>query len=151
MADLVLVNAFCQVNILKGFRYLDDAGKIMNRYDDDFAEKSVGLNGLDMSTKKEDAILREMRVSSRHIWLRFSKPDTYQYVIDHGSSRIREVADIIDVSSASRFGVRLEYLYPVRDAAIATRSAAGAIFKESFVAGGSEANEMAHDGPYCTR
>ena len=49
MPNLVLAKAFCQVNTVKGNRYLDDAGLIMNAYADQFPEMNVGLNGLIMT------------------------------------------------------------------------------------------------------
>jgi len=136
LAELVLVNAYCQVDILKGFRYLDDAGKIMNKYDDDFPEKTVGVEGLHMVNK--GGVLNELRVSPQRIWLRFAKPDTLQYVLDHAWPLIRDVAAIIDVVEARRFGLRLEHLYPVSDAEAATRTAAGTIFADALLGAGAE-------------
>jgi hypothetical protein len=136
LGELVLVNVFCQVDILKGFRYLDDAGKIMNKYDDDFPEKRVSPEGLHMINK--GAVLSEVRVSPEQIWLGFAKPDSLQYVLDHAWPLVRDVAAIIEVVEARRFGLRLEHLCPVSDAEAATRSAARTIFADVLLPASAE-------------
>ena len=130
VAQLVLVKAYCQVNTLKGHRYLDDAGKIMNLYDDTFTEKSVGLDGLHMVHK--GATLEGLRVTIDRIWLAFAKPDTLQYVFDNASKLTNQVAEIINVTEAERFGLRLEHLYPIEDTVTARAMAAG-IFREALL------------------
>lgn len=114
MENLQLTKAYCQVNLLKGNRYLDDAGKIMNLYDEEFPEKSVGIEGLSMVNKGAD--LEELRVSTVRIWFAFREPDTRQYVYDQARRRIDEIVQIIHVTHARRFGLRLEQIWAVPEA-----------------------------------
>ena len=111
MGDLVLVRAFCQLDFIRGNRYIDDAGKIMNEFDGDFPEKQVGVRGLSMTNK--DEVLSEVGVSVERVWARFEKPDTLQYVFDQSWKVFKRVCEIIDVTEAKRFGLRLEHLYPL--------------------------------------
>ena len=71
-AGSVLVKGFIQVDPLKGYRYLDDAGKIMVQYDDHFSEMQVGLEGLRMSGS--DSPFDEAKVSANQIWCGFTRP-----------------------------------------------------------------------------
>ena len=110
VAEARLVKAFCQVNTVKGWRYLDDAGKVMNHFADEFEEMKVGLNGLLLN--KPGAIIDEARVTAKDIWIGFTRPATGTYVGDQAWRYVQTVANIIGVESVSRVGVRLQYLLP---------------------------------------
>jgi hypothetical protein len=109
--DLILAKAFCQVDTVHGFRYLDDAGKLMNEYVDRYPEMAVGLNGLSM--KNGSLPIDEIRVSNTSIWLSFNKPDTRQYVQDQAFKIIPSIAAVINVTTAKRFGLRVHEIVPL--------------------------------------
>jgi hypothetical protein len=109
--DLVLHNAWCQINTERGYRYLDDAGKVMNFFDQEFDQMSVSVEGLSM--KKEGAVLAEVRVSSTNVWTSFKAPDTLQLAIDQSWRVFKEVCGLLDVASASRLGMRVQYQHPL--------------------------------------
>jgi len=112
MGDLVLVRAFCQLDFIKGNRYLDDAGKIMNEFEGEFPEKEVGVKGLTMVNR--DSPLRRAFVSVDRVWTGFEEPDTLTFVADQAWRVFKTVCEIIEVSEAKRFGIRFEHLYPLR-------------------------------------
>ena len=128
--DLVVANAYFQANLIKGWRYLDDAGKIANRWLDQFTETTVGIDGLIM--RNPDATLRELQVSVDRIWLAFSAPDTIRLVCDQSAKICTEISDIIDVTSYKRLGTRLEYLHPMPDAESCQRLVSGNLVPISF-------------------
>jgi hypothetical protein len=108
----ILAKAFCQVDTVRGYRYLDDAGSIMNRYADSFSDLTVGLNGLTMTrtTGNPD----EIRVTPTQIWLGLDHPDesdVKSLLIEHALL----IASMIGVTSAKRFGLRTHRLFPVED------------------------------------
>ena len=111
MNDLMLKAAWCQINTEHGYRYLDDAGKVMNAFAEDFPELAVGLEGLSM--KAPGAKLEEVRVSTTAAWASFDRPDTLQYVVDQSWRVFKVVVELIGVQTASRFGMRMHYLRPV--------------------------------------
>lgn len=115
MPEPILFKVFCQANTIKGWRYLDDAGRIMNLYADQFPDLSVGLRGLVM--KNPTAVVEEARVSGNDIWIGFARPATTQLVQDHAWRYVTTVSDIIDVTSYSRVGVRFQYLREVASVA----------------------------------
>lgn len=129
-ADLVVANAYFQANLIKGWRYLDDAGKIANRWLDQFTETTVGIDGLIM--RNPDATLRELQVSVDRIWLAFSTPDTIRLVCDQSAGICTEISDIIDVGSYKRLGIRLEYLHRMPDIESCQRLASSNLVPDSF-------------------
>lgn len=113
-----LVDAYFQADTVRGYRYLDDAGKIMNRWDSQFPEKSVGLEGLTMANKS--AVMRQLRVDTRTIWLNLHSPDNLQQVQNLAYEVTSEISDTIGVDQFRRVGLRLQYVYGVRNTDIAT-------------------------------
>lgn len=114
MPSDLLVDAFFQADTIRGYRYLDDAGKIMNRWDSFFPEKSVGLEGLTMTNK--GAVMRQLRVDARTIWLHLHIPDNIQQVESLVHDTATGVSEIIAVEQFRRIGLRLQFVYGVQSA-----------------------------------
>ena len=90
-----LTDSYFQANTIKGHRYLDDAGKIMNRWDSEFPNKDVGLQGLSM--RNPDALMRELRVDNRTIWIRFSFADRLRQITELSINITTEICEILEV------------------------------------------------------
>ncbi len=137
MDDLRLVKAFFQLDTVRGYRYIDDAGRIINKYEVEFPEAIVaGLQGLRMANS--GATVEELKVSSHKIWLSFNRPATPAYVSDNAIRIGRDIAKMIAVTHASRFGLRFEYVMSVDDAETAARRCAAVIYAEPFLPPASE-------------
>ena len=113
MPRRLLADSFFQANTIKGHRYLDDAGKIMNRWDSEFPTKDVGLGGLLMTNP--NAMLRELRVDNRTIWIHLYFPETISQIIDLSVNITEEICEIIDVKQFSRLGLRLNFIHDLGD------------------------------------
>jgi hypothetical protein len=111
--DSKRVNVFVQVNTIKGNRYLDDCGKIMNAFDEEFPTKGVQADNFSSNTLvmvNAEARLRQVKVTTQVIWLYFDTPDTNQYVIDHSTRVIEGICDTIGVTQFNRIAVRSQYI-----------------------------------------
>jgi hypothetical protein len=108
-----LTDSFFQANTIKGHRYLDDAGKIMNRWDSEFPNKSVGPEGLLMHNP--DAITRALRVDMRTIWIHFSFADRLRQITELSINTTTEICDILEIKQFSRLGLRIQFIYDVSD------------------------------------
>ena len=108
-----LADSFFQANTIKGHRYLDDAGKIMNRWDSEFPNKDVGLTGLLM--RNPDAMLRELRVDSRTIWIHFSFADRLRQITELSINVTTEICDMLEVKQFSRLGLRIQFIYDMSE------------------------------------
>lgn len=108
-----LTDSFFQASTIKGHRYLDDAGKIMNRWDSEFPNKDVGLQGLFM--RNPDAIMRELRVDNRTIWIHFSFADRLRQITELSINTTTEICEILEVKQFSRLGLRVQFIYDVSD------------------------------------
>lgn len=108
MKDLLLASAFVQVDTIKGYGFLADAGKIMNRWDEEFPMKNIGVDALGMSN--EQRVLRELKVTFGRIWLHFVTPESVGFVVRQGSGIVKEICNIMDIRECRRVGVRLQYV-----------------------------------------
>ena len=108
-----LSDAFFQANTIKGYRYLDEAGKIMNRWDSEFASKDVGVQGLLM--QNPDAMMRQLRVDNRTIWIHFGMADRLRQIIELSVNTTTEICGILDIKQFSRLGLRIQFIYDVSD------------------------------------
>jgi len=124
-----LADIFFQANTVKGHRYLDDAGKIMNRWDSEFPSKVVGLAGLLMSNP--DATLQVLRVDNRQIWLHFHLPEL-KTAIEQVRSITHEICEIIGVDRFDRLGLRAQYIVGVEDVVQAVADIASTIFTPTW-------------------
>lgn len=125
-ASIVLVKAFVQANTLKGWRYLDLAGSVMNHYTDTFVDMNVGLQGLGM--RNPAAVMDEARVTPHEIWVGFTRPATLGFVTDKSWNFIATVAEMLGIQTFSRLGLRLQYVLGDPADARSIARAAGLIF-----------------------
>ncbi len=112
IARPLLYSTYLQVNTVRGYRYLDDCGKIINKYDREFPNKTWQLQGLALSNP--DATLRAINVTVDRIWVQFERPDTLTYAADNGARVIEEICEMLEVNLFSRFGLRAQYLRGLR-------------------------------------
>ncbi len=118
--DFVFYQAFCQADLLKGYRYLDLAGQVMNGYIDELPDSKVDLNGLEMRRiGPTRGGIAELAVSSQRIWLRYDRPPTLTFVGDQSAKRLLSISSILEVSTYKRLGLRVQLLWPLADVASA--------------------------------
>ena len=125
MNELLLSAAFVQINTIKGYRCLDDAGKIMNRWDEEFPAKRVGADGLDMSNDGD--VLRAIKVTVDRIWLHFVSPQHANSVVKHASVVLAEMCGVMEIQECRRIGMRLQYVRAAPNLSDAVKGLANAL------------------------
>lgn len=85
----------------------------MNRWDSEFPTKDVGLTGLLMTNP--NAMLRELRVDNRTIWIHLRLPEAIKQVVDLSMNIAEEICEIIDVKQFGRLGLRLHFIHDLGD------------------------------------
>ncbi len=123
--DFIFFRAFCQADVVKGFRYLDLAGQIVNSYIEELPEYRVDASGLAMrSTAPVRGGIAELQLSPHRIWLRFDRPPTLTFVADQAAKRFLSISETLEVSKYARIGFRVQILWPVAESAAATMTLA---------------------------
>ena len=110
ITDLKLQNSFYQLNLIKGFKYIDKAGEIVNLYyeGDKPPNFNMGIDGLYLKSPEE--YIEVLKYSSNRLWMKFDKIDTIDQVIQFIRKPINITKDIQKVEIISRIGWRNIYL-----------------------------------------
>ena len=132
--DLILAGAFFQAETLKGYRYLDTAGQIMNDLDDRFEQMTVSVEGL-TATRPVDPLdhLRAVRVSPERIWLQYGPRTGWTELRQEASALVERLATAMRIKGYSRQGLRTQLLYPVDDLDEVVRRFAGRVHNADIV------------------
>ena len=75
------IESFVQVNFVKGYKYVDRAGELVNFfYIDDAPKFAMNLRGLTIYTPNQK--IEEIKVSSESFWVHFIEPESLD-LIEH--------------------------------------------------------------------
>lgn len=103
--------SFLQVNFLKGYKYIDKAGEIVNYFHKNNTEPkfSMNLQGLDIfePEKGVDAI----KITPKTFWAHFLQPGSFEQVESSFSSKFIEIIHILGIEKVSRIGWRNYFVY----------------------------------------
>lgn len=101
--------AFFQANTVKGARYIDDAGKIINDYVDAYDDIAVAVEGLRIAKPKEDDMPDEIAVDINRIWIACYGEGSIKKVKESAGEITKSVSRHIGVDSYRRLGFRVQY------------------------------------------
>lgn len=103
--------SFIQVNTIKGFRYVDRAGEIVNAYhkNNSAPQFTMGLNSLVIEQPKDK--IDEMKVTAQVIWAKFSEIDSLDMIANLFSREAENILQILEVKKISRVGWRNYFIH----------------------------------------
>lgn len=104
--------SFLQLNTIKGYEYIDRAGRIVNEYhtpEDNPPEFIMSLEGLVIRNPKPKII--ELKVSSNSIWLHFLKPDSLDLILANTTPEFKKIIDVLNIKELKRIGWRNYFVY----------------------------------------
>lgn len=103
--------SFLQINTIKGFKYVDKAGELINHYhlDDKIPQFRMDLNGLIISNPIEK--IDEMKISSEVIWAKSTEVDSLDMVSRIFTNNAQTILSILEVDKISRIGWRNHFVF----------------------------------------
>lgn len=112
---LIRPQSFIQINLFKGYTYIDKAGTILNEYvDKKHPVKFVmGLNGLiiDDPTKS----ISQLRVTPNMIWMKFINYVSLDQISNNFNQDSVKLIQILDIKQVLRIGWRNYLIYEFND------------------------------------
>jgi len=107
--------SFIQINTIKGFKYIDKAGEIVNAYHKKNAapQFTMGLNGLVINEPLDK--IDELKVTSQVIWAKFTQIDSLDMISNLFSNEAKKILEILEVEKISRIGWRNYFVYEFQD------------------------------------
>jgi len=103
--------SFLQINTIRGFKYIDKAGEIVNEYHkkDTAPVFSMNLDGLIIKDPKEK--IEELKITPQTIWAKFSEVDSLDSVARMFSLEAERIIKILEVGNISRIGWRNYFIF----------------------------------------
>jgi len=103
--------SFIQVNTVKGFKYIDKAGEIVNKYHQKETAPlfSMNLNSLVIESPLQK--IDELKITPQIIWMKFSEVDSLDMVIDLFNTESKSVMEILNVDIVNRIGWRNYFIH----------------------------------------
>jgi hypothetical protein len=105
------VESFLQVNFVKGYKYVDKAGEIVNYFHKGNIPPRfrMGLNGLEIYNLEDK--IDTIKISSLSFWAHFLVSDSLEQIDDFFGSKVQDVIKILDVEKISRIGWRNYFVH----------------------------------------
>ncbi len=103
--------SFIQINTIKGFKYVDKAGEIVNAYhkNNSAPKFQMGLNGLIIEQPKDK--IDELKVTAQVIWAKFSEADSLDSIATLFAKESEGILKILEVEKISRIGWRNYFVH----------------------------------------
>lgn len=108
--------SFIQVNTVKGFKYIDKAGEIVNTYHEDETKIPVftmDLKGLVINTPKNN--INQLKISADTIWAKFIELPSIDIASQNFLPETIRILSILDVEKVNRIGWRNFFILDVKD------------------------------------
>lgn len=109
--------SFIQINTIKGFKYVDKAGEIVNAYhkNNSAPQFSMNLNGLVIQEPKDK--IEQLKITAQVVWAKFAEPDSLDMISTLFSKEAETILNILGVEKISRIGWRNYFVYEFADQA----------------------------------
>jgi hypothetical protein len=107
--------SFMQINTVKGFKYIDKAGEIVNQYHvgDIVPNFEMNLNGLVIKEPKNK--IYELKITAQMIWAKFNEIDSLDMIENLFNNESKSILKILDVEKVNRIGWRNHFVFEFKN------------------------------------
>jgi len=112
ITDLNRENTFIQLNTVKGFKYIDRAGELVNIFHDkknNPPKFSMNLQGLIIENPCEHIV--ELKITPTMLWMKMQNNNSNFNMINEFLNKANTILKILDVDDLSRMGLRTNLVY----------------------------------------
>jgi len=103
--------SFIQAHTIKGFKYIDKAGEIVNFYHrkNEIPSFSMNLDGLIIEKPMEK--IETLKITPTFVWMKFIEIDTLDNISRIYSTELEKICNILEIKQVSRLGWRNYFVY----------------------------------------
>src|SRR6266702_1722387 len=106
------IESFIQVNLFKGYTFIDKAGEIINHFYINQVPPTVpGISPNGMIIKKPNDRTEELKVAPDAIWSHYLNPNSLDQIATLYSKNFQDIASIMNVNKITRVGWRNYFVY----------------------------------------
>ena len=105
------VENFLQVNFVKGYKYVDKAGEIVNYFHKGNVPPKfrMNLNGLELCDIGDK--INTIKISPQSFWAHFLVSDSLEEIDDFFGPKVQDIIQILEVKEISRIGWRNYFVH----------------------------------------
>lgn len=112
ITQLTNIETFVQINFIRGYKYIDKAGEIVNLfYSSKDEQPNFQMDRNFLSIQKPAKPNEEIRISVRDFWGHFLSPDSLDKVATEFEKNAANVLKIVEVDNLKRIGWRNYFVY----------------------------------------
>lgn len=114
ISNLKLIESFVQMNFIKGFKYIDKAGEIINRYQTDTGSVGYNMSPNRLLLANPTQYIKELRISNIDFWCHYVEPNNLGEISRTYQEEAKAVLAITEIKDINRVGWRNYYIYDTR-------------------------------------
>ncbi len=111
ISKLKNIESFLQINFLKGFQYIDNAGKIINKYQSNTGEVLYNMSPDRLLIYKPTSDIEELKISNVDFWMHYVSPRNLGETLRTYIKETEEILKIIEVDDILRIGWRNYFVF----------------------------------------
>lgn len=104
--NLNLAESFLQVDFIKGFKYIDRAGEIINAFHQGNKSPIFEMSLLGLVINDPDSSTKTVKVSSNMFWAHFLSPGSLDLANNQFEEKLGTIFGILDIEKIKRIGWR---------------------------------------------
>jgi hypothetical protein len=105
------VESFLQILFVKGYKYIDKAGEIVNYFYKDHQEPKFSMDLSKLDIFEPDHKINSIKISAQTFWAHFDKPDSLEQIDSYFGSKAHDVIKILEVEQINQIGWRNYFVY----------------------------------------
>lgn len=111
ISNLKNIESFLQVNYLKGFKYIDKVGEILNLYQSESGEIAYNMSPERLIIPKPTPEIDEIKISNVDLWCHFTDPKNLGNSERIFLKEAEEILKILEIKKIVRLGWRNYYIH----------------------------------------
>lgn len=116
LGKLKHTDSFMQINTTKGFKYIDRAGEIVNRYcRDDNTPPQFNMSLKELHIIKPVLKINDLKITPQYIWAHFIEIDTLDSISNIFLREAKDILQVLDVKQINRIGWRNYFVCEFKD------------------------------------
>lgn len=110
ISDLKIAESFVQISFIKGYKYIDKAGEIVNEFHVGDKEPlfTMDLGGLVINSPENE--ISEIKISSQMYWAHFIEPSSLESIVSSYLKKCEKINEILGIQKVKRVGWRLYFV-----------------------------------------
>jgi len=114
--QLTHTDSFMQINFLRGFKYIDKAGEIINSFFTEQKEPPYQMTQRELIIKENEGSSETYRIAVNNVWSHNSNPQNFGNLEQIFQKKYQEILTILDVNEVVRIGWRNYFVYEFNNA-----------------------------------